>query len=442
VSELPEGWTARALGSIADCRLGKMLDAAKNRGELRPYLRNTNVQWGTIDLSDIKEIRIEDDERDRYAVLPGDLLVCEGGEPGRCAVWRDDREMYLQKALHRIRPLNGTSVDYLRWFLQYATSSGALENLYTGSTIKHLPGRQLVQIVVPVPPFDEQWRIGAWLEAIDARRASIADRLATARSIAARLRTALLAAACSGRLTSDWRDDQGIGVDEWPILPMASACTKVQSGTTPKLWHGGADGGVPFLKVYNIVDQQLDFDYKPQFIARDLHGGAMRRARALPGDVLMNIVGPPLGKVAVVSDQYPEWSINQALTLFRPSPQVTTGWLYVFLCSGASVRSVLNRTRGQVGQVNISLTQCREIDIPVPSVAEQHEIVRRVGSALVAADLVEAAVEAAEDDLEGAVRGSLAKAFRGELALTDAQPIIGVSESSVRHADRSPVATP
>jgi type I restriction enzyme S subunit len=63
---------------------------------------------------------------------------------------------------------------------------------------------------------------------------------------------------------------------------------------------------VPSLKVYNIVDQRLDFDYKPQFIARDLHGGAMRRARALPGDVLMNIVGPPLGKVAVVSDQYPE----------------------------------------------------------------------------------------------------------------------------------------
>jgi type I restriction enzyme S subunit len=118
VSELPEGWTEQALGSVADCRLGKMLDAEKNQGELRPYLRNTNVQWGTIDLSDVKEMRIIDDERDRYAVLPGDLLVCEGGEPGRCAVWRDDRGVYIQKALHRVRPLNGTSVEYLRWFLQ------------------------------------------------------------------------------------------------------------------------------------------------------------------------------------------------------------------------------------------------------------------------------------------------------------------------------------
>ena len=71
----------------------------------------------------------------------------------------EGREMYLQKALHRVRPLNGTSADYLRWFLQYAVSSGALEDLFTGSTIKHLPGRQLARIVVPTPPPRDQQRI-------------------------------------------------------------------------------------------------------------------------------------------------------------------------------------------------------------------------------------------------------------------------------------------
>ena len=210
MSALPKGWTVEPLASIADCRLGKMLDAEKNRGQLRPYLRNTNVQWGSIDLSDIKEMRIEDEERDRYAVRSGDLLVCEGGEPGRCAVWRDGREMYLQKAIHRVRPLNDTSVDFLRWFLQYAVSSGKLESLYTGSTIKHLPGRQLARIDVPIPPRREQERIAEWLDTLDSRRVSISERLEAARGIVERLRTAVLG--------SEYAALERV----WPVLPLES----------------------------------------------------------------------------------------------------------------------------------------------------------------------------------------------------------------------------
>jgi len=81
-------------------RLGKMLDKAKNTGQLRPYQRNTNVQWQRFDLSDLKEMRLEDNELDEYEVLPGDLLVCEGGEPGRCAIWNGEIEkIHFQKAL-------------------------------------------------------------------------------------------------------------------------------------------------------------------------------------------------------------------------------------------------------------------------------------------------------------------------------------------------------
>ena len=96
----------------------------------------------------------------------------------------------------------------------------------------------------------------------------------------------------------------------------------------------------------------------------------------------MNIVGPPLGKVAVVSDHFYEWTFNQALTLFRPSERVTTEWLYVVLCSGIPYEEILMQTRGSAGQSNISLTQCREMLLPVPPVGEQAEIVRRVESVL------------------------------------------------------------
>ena len=97
----------------------------------------------------------------------------------------------------------------------------------------------------------------------------------------------------------------------------------------------------------------------------------------------MNIVGPPLGKVAIIpSGEYEEWNLNQALTLFRPSRSVSSKWLYYFLCSGESVNSVLGETRGQTGQVNISLTQCRGFEVPVPPSEEQAFIVERIENAL------------------------------------------------------------
>lgn len=99
--ELPVGWEWVRLADIADSRLGKMLDKAKNSGRRYPYLRNTNVQWHHIDLDDIKEISLEASELAEFRLMAGDLLICEGGYPGRCAIWRDpDREMYFQKALH------------------------------------------------------------------------------------------------------------------------------------------------------------------------------------------------------------------------------------------------------------------------------------------------------------------------------------------------------
>jgi len=231
-----------------------------------------------------------------------------------------------------------------------------------------------------------------------------------------RFRQAVLDSACSGRLTADWRATRGLG--EWPTEKAATACAKVQSGTTPKQWWQGPDG-IPFVKVYNLVAQELDFAYRPQFISPALHHGAMSRAEALPGDVLMNIVGPPLGKVAIVTDEYPAWSINQALTLFRPSAKVITGWLYIYLCSGISVASVLNATKGSVGQVNISLTQCREFELPLPTIDEQNEIARRVQGLFDLAHRISAHVDATSAQVDRSWQAVLAKALRGEVIRED-----------------------
>ncbi|HEU4973841.1 MAG TPA: restriction endonuclease subunit S [Baekduia sp.] len=156
---IPVHWTWVELRDVADCRLGKMLDKAKNKGQLRPYLRNINVQWGRVDTTDLKTMRISDDERETYAVVQGDLLVCEGGEPGRCAIWDGSAEVYFQKALHRVRTGPELRVEFLQYFLEYAATYGLFDHLMTGSTIKHLPARNLAKVMVPLPDVHEQDRI-------------------------------------------------------------------------------------------------------------------------------------------------------------------------------------------------------------------------------------------------------------------------------------------
>jgi type I restriction enzyme, S subunit len=102
------------------------------------------------------------------------------------------------------------------------------------------------------------------------------------------------------------------------ILKAIFFCAFITKGTTPASTELHQTGDIPFLKVYNIVNNHIDFDYKPTFISKEVHETKLKRSTLFPGDVIMNIVGPPLGKVAIVSDQYPEWNMNQALAVFRP----------------------------------------------------------------------------------------------------------------------------
>lgn len=156
--ELPDGWEWARLGSIAESDLGKMLDAAKNKGLPRPYLRNINVRWGVFDLTDLLEMRIQDEEVERYSVQKGDLVVCEGGEPGRCAIWEAENGIFFQKALHRVRP-HLVSTEYLYLVIYALSLSGFTERYFTGTTIKHLTGQALKALLIPIPPIYEQGRI-------------------------------------------------------------------------------------------------------------------------------------------------------------------------------------------------------------------------------------------------------------------------------------------
>lgn len=161
-------WERVKLGDVTDSCLGKMLDQRKNKGTYKPYLANVNVRWGAFDLDNLQEMKFEDDEDERYGIKYGDLIICEGGEPGRCAIWKEQLpSMKIQKALHRLRVNEEMDYRYVYYWFLLAGKQGALKQYYTGATIMHMPGQKLKEVVIDKPPLDVQRKIGDYLEAFD-----------------------------------------------------------------------------------------------------------------------------------------------------------------------------------------------------------------------------------------------------------------------------------
>ena len=166
-----KSWEIRVLADIASSRLGKMLDTKRQTGECSyPYLANFNVQWFRFNTENLNQMDFNEEDRIEFELQNGDLLVCEGGEIGRCAVWHNEiQPCFFQKALHRVR-CNRQIVhpDYLGWWFKYncdhdgfATIAGAK------ATIAHLPGVKLKQLRVAIPPLELQEQFAAFVNQTD-----------------------------------------------------------------------------------------------------------------------------------------------------------------------------------------------------------------------------------------------------------------------------------
>ncbi len=162
--DLPDGWSWCLIPNIAHSELGKTLDQAKNTGDLRPYLRSVNIRWDEIDISDINQMRFEPEEIERYTITKGDLLICEGGDVGRSAIWNSDNDILYQNALHRVRFWGGINPRFFMYYMMFYESKGIIKDICKGVTIKHLTGNVLNSIPFALPPLDEQRAIVARID--------------------------------------------------------------------------------------------------------------------------------------------------------------------------------------------------------------------------------------------------------------------------------------
>lgn len=164
-------WDIKKLGDLCISDLGKTLNKSKDTGNSLPYLCSINIQWNYIDLSVKKEALFEENEINKYSVFKGDLLVCEGGDIGRAAIWKEDYSMLYQNALHRIRFDKNIIAEYVLYFLWRLKQKGILDTRYAkGVTIKHLVKSSLLSINIPVPPLSLQQQFASKIEAIEKQK--------------------------------------------------------------------------------------------------------------------------------------------------------------------------------------------------------------------------------------------------------------------------------
>lgn len=206
----------------------------------------------------------------------------------------------------------------------------------------------------------------------------------------------------------------------WVYVRAEAITDFITKGTTPsrELLFDGA-GEVPFIKVYNLTKTgALDFTISPTFVNQKTHSGFLSRSKVYPGDVLMNIVGPPLGKVSIVPDTYPEWNINQAIAIFR-SKLVRNNLLSVFLSSEATVRRTMRKSKATAGQFNLTLEICRDILIPLCGMHEQKQLSQALDEKLSNLDQLEKNIVESLQQSETLRHSILKKAFSGKLVAQD-----------------------
>ena len=256
VGVIPEEWRVSRVGREFDVQLGKMLDAQKNIGVLKPYIGNRAVQWDRIDISELSMVPMSRADIERFRLRKGDLLVCEGGEVGRAAIWEAPiDECYYQKALHRLRPINGFNVRVMVALLHRWCDRGLLANYVTQTSIAHLPREKFIQVPMPIPSGPEQRAIADTLSDMDALLGELESLIAKKRD----LKQAAMQQLLTGKtrftgLHGEWKVktlEQSADCLDGVRVPLNEAQRAAMKGDYP---YCGANGVLDYVNGYVIDD--------------------------------------------------------------------------------------------------------------------------------------------------------------------------------------------
>jgi type I restriction enzyme S subunit len=410
--ELPVGWDTARLEEVTEIldsrRIPLNADARKSRiegkgeDELFPYYGATGlVGW------------IDDFLFDEQLILLGEDGV-PFFDPLRHKAYLVSGRFWVNNHAHVLRGIAGLADHgYLTSYLNQLDYTGFV----SGSTRLKLTQAAMRGIPVPLAPLNEQRRIAAKLDTTLAAVDACRQRLDGVVAILKRFRQAVLAAATSGELTREWREERGATQDSWSTIKTKEA-GKIQLGRqrSPKYHHGPTMR--PYLRVQNVFEDQIDLD---DVMEMDFSGSDLEKYTLHPGDILLNEGQSPqyLGRPAMYRGELPGACFTNSLIRFQAGDSVLAEFaLLVFRNSMHSGRYVEKGTI-TTNIAHLSAGRFGDVEFPLPPLPEQQEIVRRAQGLFTLADQLEARLNAARKVVDRLTPALLAKAFRGELVPQD-----------------------
>lgn len=357
-------WTIKPLAELAGFCLGKMLDEKKNRGELLPYLANINVRWGEFDLESLRQMRFEHDEMEQYGLKYGDIVMCEGGEPGRCALWKEPVSgMMIQKALHRIRSHDCLDNRFLYYSFIHLGRRGAFIPLLTGATIKHLPREKLAKVEIAFPRLEDQRRIADILSSYDDLIENNRRRMALLEETARQIYQEWFV-----RLRFPGHEHTSItnGVPEgWHFVTLDQVCVEgdgIQTGPFGSQLHQSdyTEDGVPVVMPKDLIDLRISEDSIAR-IPEEL-ADKLGRHRMLPGDTVYGRRGD-IGRRAFIRPRQAGWLCGTGCLRIRPyTGKVNDRYLFDTLGSPQTAATIANRAKGST-MPNLSAGALKSVPI-------------------------------------------------------------------------------
>ena len=365
VGVIPEDWSVSTVGMEFSIQLGKMLDAEKNEGVPKPFIGNRAVQWGQIDLSGIGSIKLTSSDIQRYRLLEGDLLVCEGGEVGRSAVWKAPvDECYYQKALHRLRPKRGYDVSVMLNILFMHASSGLLQNYVTQTSIAHLPKDKFELVPIPLPSTAEQEAIAGVLSDADALIESLQQLITKKRQIKQGAMQVLLTG--QQRLpgfSEGWKSKR---------LKELGATFGGLTGKTKADFGSGRARYITFMNIMtNVVIDCTTFERVQVWPIESQN-------QVRKGDLFFNgssETPEEVGMCSVLMDEATDVYLNSFCFGFRCHDlQLVNGKYLAYYFRSNQGRELLKSLAQGATRYNLSKTALLRVEFPCPSVDEQTAI--------------------------------------------------------------------
>ncbi|MBX9857692.1 MAG: restriction endonuclease subunit S [Gemmatimonadaceae bacterium] len=420
---LPPGWAVVPLGSVAHVQLGKMLSAAAKTGRgARPYLRNINVRWHRIDVDDVFSMDFNEREVEKFTLRSGDVLVCEGGEPGRAAVWRDQLPGALyQKALHRVRFIDdAVDPDFFVYQLELIAATGELARGFTGSTIKHLPREVFVELPLRIAPIAEQRRIVAVLEEkLSSLDAAVAG-LERARTRLSLYLESSVQAAVSNMLERGLMDDDTNTQFEWK--PLAAVLADIGQGWSPRCVPDPPADEKGWAVIKTTAIQPFRFDSSE---CKGLPEGLSPRPEIEihVGDLLVTRKGPRsrAGVAAAVKQTRSRVMICDTVYRIRLKAEMARPHFMAIAMSSTVVAAAIDRAKAGISESGLSLTHDRlgAILVPLPPLGVQEAIENEIDRRVQVVDRVNADIDLQLARAARLRQSILQRAFSGGLVPQD-----------------------